>query len=1156
MRFAAAFLGLGAEAAVLRSSQNSGLLGGLEESRESLKSMSPDQMTQYIRDKAQHFGNEESFMREIEHRKKEALGKMTDEKALDILKTKMSPEQRHSLSLLLSRNLNRRVSQEADEGCPKYADAMNVVNGLYLDAQQKHDTMVMQTWNSQRVKWNHIYGQIDIWKAIGAEITATSTRIQEQEISEGKAQADLDEAQNDYDGAKRAHADESAVQLGKVAHAVRERSLIELVLEVMNKECTDGGSDTSLFEKQRSSEKEKSKGNEKSKESGALLQKSFERKMSAHCEATCADRKKNTNVNQVLLDVFTNPKVKREVEFLDNDVKGAYTRRLGNLRQAVHGEKVHPKYSMFLQKKTLSGQPFNERPSETPPDCGCGGNSEIDCEMTMVILGLEWACRNQGVLELQAQHAEMKAGHDQIEDDKKKAIEANKSVKTAMTMALNNYNNHKDSLTMQQQEVYDALMNYWNETWLQRQKDYLQIFSIRQNEFCATMAIRNKFQTIVLEKCGLQLSDIRDCQVSSSFIAEGTCDYVTNPTNTDITCQQPDESGQLPAISPMQKWVLRKDQEPGQEPAADAATGNITIALQCPKTQEMMLECGMKLCSSDCTVSDFGEFSKCTKQCDGGIKFQGRQVIEAAKHGGAPCPELFDYEQCNTDSCDEDCVLQEFGHDTKGCLTACTVVENGVSSGRRQKVIRNKIHTAAKGNGECPPPEERQFLIDCSEDGADEVRECFGDEICNDRTDLVIVFDASMNVNRLGHWTMTALIEELLVKIPTFNGNEATSSMAVVVYGNGKVKLTTSTDPQSGAESTKAEIAPAVVISPLKAANEISAAVEPKLYKKLRDFNMQAWNGEVIDILNPPQSWTYGFSNLGNAMSKAEVVLENGRPEGVAKKILIVGLGKRTECGAAAEIAHRLKNLPDAPVTINSILFAPDFDTNPGGYTAFQELMSFPPASLMWGKSFADLLSADHRTEVVTNSIPTICPGAVSPTNYFQKLCKDMSMLMHQGRHCNNWTKPVTDGIVSLQECAQMADAQGFKAFSHGDGNLLEGSTVNCLVHEEDSKKKPFITEEGDQQWQPDDSTCTAQVEVCDAIGSGDKCSGWFAMSQGGAYNHYAVMPNEGECLKFAGGVDRFVEYFAVQEIPVLFEQRQETMNELETLPMSAFSRF
>ncbi|KAA0168175.1 hypothetical protein FNF28_02594 [Cafeteria roenbergensis] len=55
--------------------------------------------------------------------------------------------------------------------------------------------------------------------------------------------------------------------------------------------------------------------------------------------------------------------------------------------------------------------------------------------------------------------------------------------------------------------------------------------------------------------------------------------------------------------------------------------------------------------STDCVVSEWGNWSACTVECGGGVRERSRSIIVPKSGNGAPCGELTQEEPCNQESC-------------------------------------------------------------------------------------------------------------------------------------------------------------------------------------------------------------------------------------------------------------------------------------------------------------------------------------------------------------------------------------------------------------------------------------------------------------------------------------------------------------------------
>jgi len=71
--------------------------------------------------------------------------------------------------------------------------------------------------------------------------------------------------------------------------------------------------------------------------------------------------------------------------------------------------------------------------------------------------------------------------------------------------------------------------------------------------------------------------------------------------------------------------------------------------VSCPKDQVMA--CNERVCSNhDCQVSDWGDWTPCTRNCGGGLQYKNPTVLLPAQDYGAACPAPI-ARKCNTGSC-------------------------------------------------------------------------------------------------------------------------------------------------------------------------------------------------------------------------------------------------------------------------------------------------------------------------------------------------------------------------------------------------------------------------------------------------------------------------------------------------------------------------
>jgi hypothetical protein len=72
----------------------------------------------------------------------------------------------------------------------------------------------------------------------------------------------------------------------------------------------------------------------------------------------------------------------------------------------------------------------------------------------------------------------------------------------------------------------------------------------------------------------------------------------------------------------------------------------------------------------DCSVTSWGSFTECSNKCAGGTMSRTRAVIVPAGNGGAECPELSEVRVCNAQGCAQDCQVSQWS-DWSDCTKAC-----------------------------------------------------------------------------------------------------------------------------------------------------------------------------------------------------------------------------------------------------------------------------------------------------------------------------------------------------------------------------------------------------------------------------------------------------------------------------------------------------
>lgn len=115
--------------------------------------------------------------------------------------------------------------------------------------------------------------------------------------------------------------------------------------------------------------------------------------------------------------------------------------------------------------------------------------------------------------------------------------------------------------------------------------------------------------------------------------------------------------------------------------------------------------CNTQSCTTECTVSDWADWTTCSLSCATGTQTRERKMISAGVlKDGASCTDSIEMEQsqnCNTQVCpaDTDCKLTTWGE-----WTTCTATCGGASQIRKRSVVEPQ---SGKGDG-CEAVEESQ----------------------------------------------------------------------------------------------------------------------------------------------------------------------------------------------------------------------------------------------------------------------------------------------------------------------------------------------------------------------------------------------------------------------------------------------------------------
>lgn len=184
--------------------------------------------------------------------------------------------------------------------------------------------------------------------------------------------------------------------------------------------------------------------------------------------------------------------------------------------------------------------------------------------------------------------------------------------------------------------------------------------------------------------------------------------------------------------------------------------------------------CGMDPCPVDCVVGDWSGWSACSADCDGGVQQRTRPILTQPMNGGEACGETSQSQSCNTEACDQDCLLADWTA-WSDCSKAC-----GVGTTFRDKAVAKP----EVGGGHCPLEDshERHEEKTCNDFPCPKLslEEPLS---CDAAVDVILVLDGSLSVGQEG-WDATTSFAGKFVH--SFEGKNANAQFSIIAFGGPK----------------------------------------------------------------------------------------------------------------------------------------------------------------------------------------------------------------------------------------------------------------------------------------------------------------------------------------------------------------------------------
>jgi len=590
-------------------------------------------------------------------------------------------------------------------------------------------------------------------------------------------------------------------------------------------------------------------------------------------------------------------------------------------------------------------------------------DGEPNCGLLHDIMSIEWGKFRDGFDELTA---EMKQNKDEFETSKGAINEELAVISDEKTKHMEVLANTISSINADTEE-----MNEKDEQKLDLTREFdktcetfrAKISEILFTRICAVRRVRNE----LLESSTLSPPHkFSDCDFSDWHSKFGECIAPTgNAILCDDTCPRDDPYKCGGSETMKRDVVVLPDQ----------------YGMQCPNL-ERKKKCGQKKCPVDCVMSEWSGWSKCTKDCEGGVQAKTRDVLTKPKHGGKWCDAVGEERPCNTGSCDRNCALSDWAQ-----WSPCSMACDGGFTQRFKKVV-----VPIRGQGKCPLAKSpvRYEKEKCN------TQACIGDEICIAKQDLVIALDASGSLKEKGYEIVRSFAANLTKKYKSKYFGSPAIKMGVALFGNGHL-----IDLNDGSGGTT--IQPAINLQPLT-------------------FDLEKVETEIGKT-----KWQRGFTNMAQVFTTSDTMLGQGGREEAQSAVMVISDGKFSFKYQTAEKAQELKDK-------NVQIYMAPITASRGKYLF--ELMQW--ASQPWQTNFERIPGLEalaHNNAIFAQKlVAKFCPDAFSPSLQRAKDNIRQYILVHEdgwaSDECGKWDELAH--TESKDECASLAREGNFPAFAFG----------------------------------------------------------------------------------------------------------------------------
>jgi hypothetical protein len=395
--------------------------------------------------------------------------------------------------------------------------------------------------------------------------------------------------------------------------------------------------------------------------------------------------------------------------------------------------------------------------------------------------------------------------------------------------------------------------------------------------------------------------------------------------------------------------------------------------LRCPALQRTK-KCNQKKCPVDCVMSEWSGWSKCTADCEGGVRSQTRSLIVKPKNGGIACNTAEETEACNTMSCDRDCTLTPWTP-WEPCSVAC-----GTGFQNRAK----HVLIPTRGFGKCPKEDgpERAAQQECN------TQPCVGDEICIANQDLIIAIDGSGSVREDGFAILKNYALDLLSKYHSEYYGAGAMKIGLIEFGNGIIM------------DDGVTVSPAMNVHSLSAdLTSVKSSVEGMVQKK-------------------------GFTNMAQAFALAETMYTSAGRKGSQSALMVITDGKPSFQFQTNELVQQLddKGVQRFFVVVSD---------NEKSVDLMKKWASAPWETNMLHVPGLSPLDADQGVWS-QKALTLFCPMAMSPSLTTTKETSGGFMHVRDGGYCGARGALLSTEVNDAEGCAFLAQGAGAESFLLG----------------------------------------------------------------------------------------------------------------------------